>query len=80
MDIAQLKPGTLVRGFMLPEPVEVIVGQRLRDDYWPYVAFDCATSPNVWLIRNPEKLGWVPVAKVEHCHVSTEAILEAANE
>jgi len=60
---------------------EYRTAQRLGADFWLYVVFDCAsTAPQLNLIQDPAKLGWQPVVKVEHYHVSAKAILEAAGE
>lgn len=59
---------------------EYRTAQRLGDDYHLYVVFDCATTPTLNTIQNPAKLGWVPVVKVEHYHVTAKVILEAARE
>lgn len=49
---------------------------QLKDDYWLYVVFNCATNPEIHLIQNPVKLGWKPLIKVEHYQVDAEEILE----
>lgn len=51
---------------------------RLKQDYWLYVVYNCATKPNIHLIQDPSQLGWQPVVKIEHYHINPEAILEAA--
>jgi superfamily II DNA or RNA helicase len=53
--------------------------QRLGDDYWLYVVFNCAATPDLRTVRNPATLGWEPVVKVEHYHVGAKAILEATS-
>lgn len=59
---------------------EYRTAQRLAEDFWLYVVFDCATTPKLNTIQNPAKLGWEPVVKVEHYHVTAKAILEASRE
>ncbi len=59
---------------------EYRTAQRLGDDYWLYVVFECATSPTLKAIQDPARLGWEPVVKVEHYHVDAKKILEAAGE
>lgn len=59
---------------------EYRTAQRLGDDYWLYVVFDCATRPDLKPIQDPARLGWVAVVKVEHYHVTAQKILEAAGE
>ena len=56
---------------------EYRTAQRIGEDYWLYVVFDCATSPDLKPIQDPAKLGWVAVVKVEHYHVTAKAIIEA---
>lgn len=51
---------------------------RLKNDYWLYVVFNCATTPEVNTIQDPERLGWQPIVKVEHYHVSAQEIMTAA--
>jgi hypothetical protein len=57
---------------------EYRTAQRLGEDFWLYVVFDCATTPKLNCIQNPARLGWEPVVKVEHYQVTAKAILEAA--
>jgi hypothetical protein len=59
---------------------EYRTAQRLGDDFWLYVVFDCATVPTLKTIQNPSKLGWEPVVRVEQYHVTARMILEAADE
>lgn len=39
---------------------EYKTAERLKQDYWLYVVFNCATTPDVHPIQNPVKLGWEP--------------------
>ena len=57
---------------------EYRTAQRLGEDYWLYVVFDCATAPTLNQIQDPARLGWVAVVKVEHYHVTAQNILDAA--
>jgi len=50
---------------------------RLKKDYWLYVVYNCASNPEIHLVQDPEKLGWRPVVRVEHYHVSAEVILQS---
>lgn len=56
---------------------EYKTAERLQKDYWLYVVYNCAASPEVHRIQDPVKLGWEPLVKVEHYHVGAEKILEA---
>ncbi len=51
---------------------------RLQEDYWLYVAFDCAERPRLLTVQDPAKLGWEPIVTVEHYQTSPDAIEEAA--
>jgi hypothetical protein len=57
---------------------EYRTAQRLGDDYWLYVVFNCGNAPELNAVQNPAKLGWQPIVRVEHYHVGAKAILEAA--
>jgi hypothetical protein len=57
---------------------EYRTAQRLGDDYWLYVVFDCGETPKLSAVQNPAKLGWQPIVRVEHYHVGPRAILEAS--
>jgi hypothetical protein len=57
---------------------EYRTSQRLGADFWLYVVFDCGAKPSLNAIQNPSKLGWEPLVKIEHYHVSAKAILMAA--
>jgi superfamily II DNA or RNA helicase len=59
---------------------EYRTAQRLGDDYWLYVVFNCGSNPELHLVQNPAKLGWKPVRVVEHYHVGPKQILEASRE
>lgn len=45
---------------------EYKTAERLKDDYWLYVVFHCATEPSLNVIRNPSRLDWQAIVKVEH--------------
>lgn len=53
---------------------EYHTAQRLKGDYWLYVAFNCASTPQLHTIQNPAQLGWQPVIAVEHYQISATAI------
>jgi len=57
---------------------EYRTAQRLSDDYWLYVVFDCGAEPRLNAVQNPAKLGWQPIVRVEHYHVGSEEIMKAA--
>jgi hypothetical protein len=59
---------------------EFQTAERLQDDFWLYVVFNCATSPELHIIRNPARLGWKPIVKIEHYHVGPQDILQGEEE
>ncbi len=62
-------------GLVALSPNEYKTAERLGEDYWLYVVFNCATEPELHIIRDPVKLGWQPVIKVEHYQVGSDAIM-----
>jgi hypothetical protein len=59
---------------------EFKTAQRLAEDYWLYVVYNCASTPDLHVIRDPAKLGWKPVVRVEHYHLGAKEILRSGNE
>ena len=57
---------------------EYRTAERLKNDYWLYVVFNCASKPEIHSIQDPSKLGWEPLVKIEHYHVDSEKILRAS--
>jgi superfamily II DNA or RNA helicase len=57
---------------------EFKTAERLKDDYWLYVVFDCATQPKIHIVQDPARLGWEPVRIIEHYHVGAAQIIKAA--
>ena len=57
---------------------EYKTAQRLGEDYWLYVVFNCASQPKVTLIQNPARFDWEPLSKID-CYrlrlVSRSAVL-----
>ncbi len=56
---------------------EFRTAERLKDDYWLYVVYNCASVPEVHPVQDPVRLGWEPLVKIEHYHVGSEKILKA---
>jgi hypothetical protein len=54
---------------------EYKTAERLKNDFWLYVVFNCGTKPEIHSIQDPARLGWEPLVKVEHWHVGAEKIL-----
>lgn len=42
---------------------EYKTAQRLGDEYWLYVVFNCASKPQVTAIQNPARFDWEPLSK-----------------
>ena len=53
---------------------EFHTAERLKGDYWLYVAFNCAGTAQVHAIQNPARLGWQPVMAVEHYQLTAQEI------
>lgn len=56
---------------------EFKTAERLKNDYWLYAVFNCATAPAVHFVQDPARLGWTPIMTVAHYHVGAEQILTA---
>ena len=56
-------------------PNEYKTAERLRGDYWLYVVYQCATSPELHAVRDPVRLGWRPVQEVARYQTGSEDIL-----
>ncbi len=55
-------------------PNEYRTAERLRNDYWLYVVYNCASKPEINIHRDPFTLGWTPI--IEHYRISANKILE----
>ena len=58
---------------------EFKTAQRLAEDYWLYVVYNCAETPALHVIRDPAQLGWKPVVQVEHYHLGPNEILRGVD-
>jgi hypothetical protein len=56
---------------------EYKTAQRLGDDYWLYVAFNCASQPQVTTIQNPARFDWEPLSKIDCYRIEAETILKS---
>ena len=54
--------------------------ERLTQDYWLYVVFDCATTPRLIPIKDPSRLAWEPVVKIDHFTLSPNKIPKEGGE
>ncbi|HZE69813.1 MAG TPA: DEAD/DEAH box helicase family protein [Pyrinomonadaceae bacterium] len=55
---------------------EYKTAQRLGDDYWLYVVFNCASQPEVTTIQNPARFDWEPLSKIDCYRIKAEVILK----
>ena len=58
---------------------EYKTAQRLKKDFYLYVVYNCATTPELHIIKDPALLGWLPIVKVEQYQLKSNEILNAAN-
>jgi len=56
---------------------EYKTAQRLGVDYWLYVVYNCAETPELHVIHDPARLGWKPVVRVEHYHLGARDLITA---
>ena len=53
---------------------EYNTAKRLKQDYWLYVVFHCATHPTLNSLRDPATLDWQPVTKIEQYRLRQDSI------
>jgi superfamily II DNA or RNA helicase len=53
---------------------EYRTAQRLANDFWLYVVFNCATAPSINILRNPSTLDWQPIVKIEHYRLKVDSL------
>jgi hypothetical protein len=56
---------------------EFRTAERLKNDYWLYVVFNCGTKPELHTVQDPARIDWKPIVNVEHYAVNPKAILGA---
>lgn len=54
---------------------EFLTAQRIKGDYWLYAVFNCASSPDIHVVKDPARLGWQPVLAVEHYRIEASTII-----
>jgi superfamily II DNA or RNA helicase len=59
---------------------EYKTADRLKDDYWLYVVYNCATLPELHAVKDPTRMDWVPRVRIEHYLVNPESILQFEQE
>ncbi|OPX83423.1 MAG: ATP-dependent helicase HepA [Methanosaeta sp. PtaB.Bin005] len=55
---------------------EYRTAERLKNDYWLYVVFNCASKPEIHTVQDPASLGWKPLVKIEHYSLESKTILD----
>jgi hypothetical protein len=65
--------GRAERGEVALTANEYRTAQRLGVDYWLYVVFHCATQPSINVLRDPAKLEWEAVVKIEHYRLKVDS-------
>lgn len=69
--------GRAFKGEIALSQNEYKTAERLKQDYWLYVVFQCATDdPSLNILRDPAQLRWEPIQAVEHYRLKLE---DAAN-
>jgi superfamily II DNA or RNA helicase len=48
---------------------EYKTAERLRSDYWLYVVYDSGSKPVIHPIKDPVRMSWEALVKIEHYHV-----------
>jgi hypothetical protein len=57
---------------------EYKTAQRLKKDFYLYVVYNCAITPELHIIKDPALLGWKPIIKVEQYVLKSTEILNAS--
>ncbi|MFC2037219.1 protein NO VEIN domain-containing protein [Chloroflexota bacterium] len=65
-------------GAVLLSRNEYLMAQRLGDEYWLYVVYNCSAEPDLHTIQNPAQLGWQPLGQVAHYQLGAQAIVAEA--
>jgi hypothetical protein len=54
---------------------EYNTAKRLKNDYWLFVVFHCATpNPSLNILRDPSTLEWQPVTKIEQYRLRQDSL------
>jgi hypothetical protein len=56
---------------------EYKTAERLKQDFWLYVVFNCASAPEVHPIQEPTRFGWEPLVQIEHYRIAAAPLLAA---
>ncbi|MCX6133010.1 MAG: SNF2-related protein [Ignavibacteriales bacterium] len=55
---------------------EYKTAERLKSDFFLYVVFNCAASPELHVIENPARLNWQPIMQIEQYHIGPRELFE----
>ena len=58
---------------------EYKTAERLKNDYWLYVVYNCSSQPEVIPIQDPVRLDWKTLVKIEHYHLGPERLISSAS-
>lgn len=56
---------------------EYRTADRIGEDYWLYVVFNCSSVPQLQTIQDPARLGWEPITTIEHYQLPSRNIMDA---
>jgi len=56
---------------------EYKTAERLKKDFWLYVVYNCASMPEIHVVKDPARLGWKPIVKIEHYQLGADIILQS---
>ena len=55
---------------------EYKAAQSLGDEYWLYVAFNCASEPRMLAIQNPARLEWEALSKIDCYRIGADGLMQ----
>jgi len=58
---------------------EYKTASRLGADYYLYVVYNCSIACEIRIIQDPARLGWKPIIKIEHYHISSSEVIKNSN-
>ncbi len=54
---------------------EYKTAQRLKEAYWLYVVFNCASAPEISPIQDPARLHWEPLTRIDCYRIGVERLI-----
>jgi len=73
--LIEVKGVGAVTGTVLLTPNERRVAEDRRDCYWLYVVTNCDAEPRLTTIKDPARLGWQEVTKVQHYAIGVAELI-----